>query len=198
MTMTATSRGNYLGAKITLGITATLTFGYLVSTALASVADGISVPSSVGSTGPEVSSPVVQGATGEYTSDVVWHIADPAWWEVLLALVPSLIGTAVVLFAAVHLWRLIQAAQSGSAFSERAYRRVRDVGIVILTWGMLAPVVTLLTTMLVTWGRMEQPETTLTVRLGQFWPVLVGGLMLVLADVFRQGEALRADTEGLI
>lgn len=137
------------------------------------------------------------GAVARYSDALVWSVVDPGTGQRLLTLLPGLLGTALVAAGAVVLWRLVATTERGEPFDRRAVGRLQVLGVLVLAFGLVEAVAGPLVALVVLWGE-QVGSVAFRVDLAAAFPLLVGLLVLVLAEGFRVGLRLRDDVEGLV
>ncbi|WP_019980207.1 MULTISPECIES: DUF2975 domain-containing protein [unclassified Streptomyces] len=133
--------------------------------------------------------------TGTHRADLV--LAHPGFGERLLLALPGLVGSVLLLLALFLLLRIAGTLRDGDVFVPENARRLSVIGLAALVQAVLSPLLPALTTQLLVRGTPLADEIPFTVTFtGEY--LLLGFLVLALAEVFRRGTKLRADTEGLV
>lgn len=123
--------------------------------------------------------------------------ADPNLTERMLLALPRISGALLLLLAIELLRRIARTLRAGDVFVPDNARRLTVIAVIVLALGILGPLVQALTTDLLVAGTPARDAVPFEVTFA-FGPVLLGLLIAALAEVFRRGTALRADTEGLV
>ncbi len=92
--------------------------------------------------------------------------------------------------------RIVRSVAAGDPFVEENVRRLRIIGWLVALSPLLLVIAQISRSELVARsaaGSLALPHITIA-----FVPILIGGLLLVLAQVFAEGVRLRQDTEGLV
>jgi hypothetical protein len=140
----------------------------------------------------------LRGATAQLDGSVVWSVPDPSGLQRLLAMVPGLEVTVLVVLGAVCLWRLLTRIRGGDPFGRGALTSVRALAVLVLAYGVLVKTTRVLLDFLITAPVKAEPSAYFRVEAGDFVAVVLGLLLLALAECFRQGARLRDDVEGLV
>jgi hypothetical protein len=196
---TSFSRGDYLATKVLLVVTAVLVSALALLPGLLGWLRGrpleVSGQDPAGAAGPEVVG--MPGVVGRRTGEVVWSVLDPSVGQRLVALLPAVLTAVVVVGAAVVLWRLVVTTQQGQPFDARAVRQLRVLGVLVLGYAVVATFAGPFVLLAVLWS-VPAPLVSFTLDLSGLFPLVVGLLLLVLAEGFRVGDRLRADADGLV
>jgi hypothetical protein len=112
---------------------------------------------------------------------------------VRLQVLPLAILALVVL---VLMRRIVRSVAAGDPFVEENVRRLRIIGWLVALSPLLLVIAQVARSELV--SRSAAGDLALSHITIAFVPILIGGLLLVLAQVFAEGLRLREDTEGLI
>jgi hypothetical protein len=117
--------------------------------------------------------------------------------EQALARAPQLLAGVGVALAAWLLVPVLGSISGGRPFRQGSGARVAGVALVVLVAGWLGPMLAGLATLqVVARLGLEEPVTWgMTFSLA---PLLVAGLVLVVAEAFRRGEQISRDVEGLV
>ncbi|MGW5104888.1 DUF2975 domain-containing protein [Streptomyces sp. NPDC004100] len=121
----------------------------------------------------------------------------PDFGQRLLLALPEITGSLLLLFVLVLLLRMARTLRSGDVFVPKNARRLSAIGLTVLVQSVLSPLLPALTTALLVRGTDMADRVPFAVTLSGKY-VLLALLVLALAEVFRQGTKLRADTEGLV
>jgi len=133
----------------------------------------------------------------ELGSEMALYVLQPPWRGRLAYAGPVLFTQALALTVLVLLWRIVGTVASGEVFVRENARRMLAIGVIVAVGGSLAQVLRYLG-----WVDMiEHSAAAGVVRAAwsfSFLPLLAGAVILLLAEVFRQGVRIRADVEGLV
>ncbi|WP_152360368.1 DUF2975 domain-containing protein [Microlunatus speluncae] len=142
---------------------------------------------------------VVDGATVSYLGQVRWEITGATAGQWLLAMVPDLLDLIAVAAAAIMLWQLLGQLRGGEPFSARAVRAVRGLSLVLAGWLVLRPFVVALADAGIT-TPLRRTGLEFVLRLEPLWLAGFAGVigLIAVAEAFRVGAKLRADTVGLV
>ena len=123
-----------------------------------------------------------------------WEFTDPTWTQRLGAMLPG------VLVAVVTLWRFTLLVQRGRAFSAGAHRLLVQLGIALIFLTVAFLVGEVLANMLIYTGLPARGMgfAMLTINAGDFVPLGVALVVLIVAYAWRQGEQLAEDAETTI
>jgi len=115
-----------------------------------------------------------------------WEFTDPTWTQRLGAMLPGVLVAVVTLWLCVTIWRFTLLVQRGRAFSAGAHRLLVQLGIVA--------------NMLIYTGLPARGMgfAMLTINAGDFVPLGVALVVLIVAYAWRQGEQLAEDAETTI
>ncbi len=192
-------RSDYLGTQVLLLLCA---LGYPVVTLgpwLLAWAGGR--PLAVRGLAPGGAGPVVGDPSGAVvdrcTHAVVRTIAHPSVDQWLVALLPAVLTSVLLVAGVVVVRRLVLTTQHGEPFDRRAVRWLRVLGLLVLGFALVSAFGDAVT-MLAVLGAADPPSIAFEVDTAALLPFLVGLLVLVLAEGFRVGLALRDDVEGLV
>jgi hypothetical protein len=192
------SRGDFIATRVAM-VTAAALYPLLVLTPkLISWATGgplVYVGRSAAA-GPPLDEPT-PGVEGRYSDEVVWRIADASAGQWIASLMPALLTTILLGGGCLLLWRLVVATQHEEPFTATAVRRVRAVGFLVLTYGVVRPFMEPLTTLAIFWSESE-PSIAFALDFSLVFPIAVGFLILVVAECFRIGTQIRHDVDGLV
>ena len=113
-----------------------------------------------------------------------WEFTDPTWTQRLGAMLPGVLVAVVTLWLCVTIWRFTLLVQRGRAFSAGAHRLLVQLGIaLIFLTGLPA---------------RGMGFAMLTINAGDFVPLGVALVVLIVAYAWRQGEQLAEDAETTI
>lgn len=131
-----------------------------------------------------------------------WHSLSLYFWgptfrDRLAYAGPVLFAEALALTVLVLLWRIVRTLALGEVFVRDNARRMVAIGLVVAAGGSLAQLLRALG-----WADMVAHSAAAgVVRVAwsfSFLPLLAGAVILLLAEVFRQGVGMRADVDGLV
>lgn len=151
-----------------------------------------------GNDGLHVQDADVRPLSAELTGTV--ELATTGGWSPLVAvsIARDAVGLAVVSAVLILLWRLLANAAGGNVFSDRAVRRVRGIGWLLIGGSVVEATLGLLSivaqhgysTVQFGYGTFLNPEADSSFNLTQ---LVLGGLVLLLAEVFRHGAVIEAE-----
>lgn len=163
-------------------------------------ADLITFARSAADNGP-ASTPagVASNVTAFWAPEKVWTIADPTYGQQLLVALPPIVSALFVMLGALILLDLVAALRTDQAFTVRSVKRVRQLGILLMAAGVLLPFIKAGTEMsLSSVVGDDAPGMLFTFDLAELTPLLVGMLLIGLAEVFGKGVRLSEDVDGLV
>lgn len=137
-----------------------------------------------------------RGADLDWDGTVAVHLADPATSVRVTSMLAAVALSALVVIAVVVALRALGAAQSGRPFQARVQRGLRILALLALVGAIVLP----------TLGGMADAEVIRAATTEQVSPsmsisfvwIAVALLLMLLAEVFRQGEAMADDVDGLV
>lgn len=140
------------------------------------------------------------GASLTWDGVIQVEVADPSAGLRLVNLIPGLLLSVAVIVVAAILYRLVVAAKAGRPFVPAAVRDLRIVAVVIFAASVLIPVAgayagSLLHTAAVANDVVFSVSASFGLNLA--W-IGLAMLVFVLAEVFRIGQRLADDVEGLV
>ena len=129
-----------------------------------------------------------------------WEFTDPTWTQRLGAMLPGVLVAVVTLWLCVTIWRFTVLVQRGRAFSAGAHRLLVQLGIALIFLTAAFLVGEVLANMLIYTGLPARGMgfAMLTINAGDFVPLGVALVVLVVAYAWRQGEQLAEDVETTI
>ena len=129
-----------------------------------------------------------------------WEFTDPTWMQRLGAMLPGVLVAVVTLWLCVTIWRFTLLVQRGRAFSAGAHRLLVQLGIALIFLTAAFLVGEVLANMLIYTGLPARGMgfAMLTINAGDFVPLGVALVVLVVAYAWRQGEQLAEDVETTI
>lgn len=139
------------------------------------------------------------GVSGVYTGEASFVIANPSPAQWSASLIPSGLLAVITVGCLWLMIRLILDLRT-QRFTRAARARGRALGLVLFCYGLLAPLVSFVSTAVVTTS-MRQGTFDVRVRMDVVhgWPIVVGlGLGLFVELVWRRGRFLEAEAEGLV
>ncbi|MEU3456684.1 DUF2975 domain-containing protein [Micromonospora sp. NPDC006766] len=138
--------------------------------------------------------PPVELAPGSSMELTFWG---PTWDDRLGFAVPQLAAQALILLVLWLLWRIVRTVPTAEVFTAANARRMGGIGVAVAVGGTV-----------VQWlgyalhdGIVGRSAAAGLVDLPfsfSFLPPVIGSVVLLLAEVFRQGVRLRADVDGLV
>lgn len=142
---------------------------------------------------------VVDGVIVNYEGNVRWEIPDATPGQWLLALLPDLVDLIGIAAAAAMLWLLLGQLRGGEPFSTVAVRAVRALALVLAGWLVLRPFVAALADIGIT-TPLRRTGLNFVFRIDSLWLAAFAGVigLIAVAEIFRRGAKLRADTVGLV
>jgi hypothetical protein len=117
-------------------------------------------------------------------------------WEQLLVRLQMLPIVLLALAVLVLMRRIVRSVVAGDPFVEENVRRLRIIGWLVALSPILLVLAQLARSDLI--SRSSVGDLALSQITIALVPILIGGLLLVLAEVFAAGVELRQDTEGLV
>ena len=117
-------------------------------------------------------------------------------WEHLLVRLQVLPVVLLALAVLVLMRRIVRSVVAGDPFVEENVRRLRIIGWLVALSPILLVLAQIARSELV--SRSTVADLVLSHITIALVPILIGGLLLVLAEVFAEGIRLRKDTEGLV
>lgn len=142
--------------------------------------------------------PVGVGAIAGRWAWTTWPQPAYLW---VLALLPEVLTLTCLCLGLWSGWRLVDTVCAGDAFDRRAARWARTLAFCVLAYGTVVPVAaTSVVVHVVTSQAVLHPEYIgpISYRADGLWWIPLGLLLLVLAEVWRQGAVLRRDVDGLV
>lgn len=129
-----------------------------------------------------------------------WEFTDPTWTQRLGAMLPGVLVAVVTFWLCVTIWRFTLLVQRGRAFSAGAHRLLVQLGIALIFLTAAFLVGEVLANMLIYTGLPARGMgfAMLTINAGDFVPLGVALVVLVVAYAWRQGEKLAEDVETTI
>ncbi|MBB1245340.1 DUF2975 domain-containing protein, partial [Streptomyces durbertensis] len=139
------------------------------------------------------SGPVTLGGTRQ--AEVAF--AEPDLPQRMLLALPEVAGSLLLALVLFLLLRIAGTLRAGDVFVPRNARRLLAIAVATVAIGLLGPLVEAITTQLLV-ADTAVAEAVPFVYTVSTAPLLLGVLIAALAEAFRQGTRLRADTEGLV
>lgn len=191
------SRGDYVAARVVLVVfTAALVVGCLIALW---PAEAVHFRGAVVEEGPAYTAPgIIPTATARFGSDLEWTLLDPSIGQRVLVALPVVLILVAGLGIAWCLWQLIGAIQGGEPFTRASLRHARTLAVIVLGAAVVWPVLTALVQFILVTQVQASPSVLFTMQAQDFLPLLVGGLLVVLTEVFAKGLVLREDVDGLV
>lgn len=150
---------------------------------------------------PPVNDPqLAAGVSGVYTGQAIFTIEHPTTAQWLTQLLVPTITLATAIVCVTMVARLVRHARRDDPFNPRAHLAVRVLGLVLLCYGLFAPLVGFLMTAVITTGiRGGELNMAFQFEAASAWPVLVGLVVAAVGEsVFDRGRKLTEDVEGLV
>lgn len=119
------------------------------------------------------------------------------WWQNLAFTLPPLALAALALGVIWSLWQIVRTLRTGEVFTRANVRRVMLVGVLVGAGSMLLQVGQYLAQQ----GVLAASAAAGIVEVAPSFnllPLWLGAVVLLLAEVFRQGVRLRTEVEGLV
>lgn len=129
---------------------------------------------------------------------LLWTISDPSVGQRILVALPQVFAALCVLAAALLVYSLAGHLARDAAFTRPALHRLRALALVLVFGGILWPFLMMGATFALVAGLQDDPSVLFTFSLTDFAPLLVGMLLLAVAEAFRRGIGLAEDVEGLV
>ncbi|MFI9627399.1 DUF2975 domain-containing protein [Streptomyces sp. NPDC052042] len=123
--------------------------------------------------------------------------AHPAFGERLLLALPDIAGGVLLIVILGLLFRMARSLRGGEEFTARNVRRLHAVAATVFLMSLLVPLLEAVTTSLLLRGTDSDGLAPFSVTYS-FSYLLLALLIAAVAEVFRRGTRLRADTEGLV
>lgn len=193
-------RSDWIGTQVLLALVLAACLGAYLLPAVASWLSGdpLVVESQVPQTAPVPDLQPLGGASVAYDGHVRWTLPGATTGQWLLSLLPVVLTSGLVVAGTVLVWRLARRVRRQDPFGPAALRAVRGLALLVLAYGLLIPVIRLAVTFVVLAPVQARPELSVTVLPWQAAPLVIGWLLLVLAEAYRHGERLRDDVTGLV
>ena len=154
--------------------------------------------SAPGNSGVHVQDADVQPISATLTGTV--ELATTGGWSPLVAILVArnAVGLAVVSAVLMLIWRLLANAAAGDFFSVRAVRYVRGIGWLLIVGCVLEAILGLLATAAQHGYSIQQFGTGAHLALRadggfDFLQLALGGLVLLLAELFRRGAIIETE-----
>ena len=138
--------------------------------------------------------PPVELASGSPMHLTFWGLR---WWEDLAFWMPPLAFGALALGVIWSLWQIVRTLPTGDVFTAPNVRRVMLIGVLV---GVGSPALQL-TVHLAQRAVLAHSAAAGIVKVAPSFnllPLWLGAVVLLLAEVFRQGVRMRAEVEGLV
>ncbi|WP_431782380.1 DUF2975 domain-containing protein [Streptomyces chumphonensis] len=124
-------------------------------------------------------------------------ITDPDLGQRLLLALPEIAGGLVLALVLVLLLRMARGLRDGDVFAPENARRLIVIAVTVVVAGAFGPLLEAGTTALLLRGTPAADLVPFSYEFS-FAYLLLAFLVAALAEVFRRGAGLRADTEGLV
>jgi len=124
-------------------------------------------------------------------------VFSPSWDQRLGLVGGRLVGGLTALGVLALLWRISRSLRRGEVFTRQNARRLSAVALIVGIGGTAAQLLTAFGTVRVLDAELVRGSVTPVFELS-FLPLFAALGVGVLAEVFRQGTALREDVEGLV
>ena len=132
---------------------------------------------------------------GTDLADLVF--AHPAVGQRLLLALPEIVDGLLLTVILGLLFRMARSLRHGEEFTARNIGRLRAVAVTVFLMGLVTPLVEAVTTSLLLRGTGAEDQVPFSYTFS-FQYLLFALLIAAVAEVFRRGVRLRADTEGLV
>lgn len=140
------------------------------------------------------------GVAARYSGELQWVREDAPTWQWLLFLAPEIVTSLALGLGCVLVWQLVNRTAAGDAFGGRSVTLVRVLGVTVFGYGVVVPILRGFVQLVLTGEALDgrgQPGSALFGAV-MFWPIPIGLLLIVMAEVWRQGAKLRHDVAGLV
>ncbi len=124
-------------------------------------------------------------------------IASPDFQQRLLLALPEIVGSLLLMLILGLLFRMARRLREGDVFVPENVRRLSVIALAVLAIGVFGPLVQAGTTAMLVRGTSVADMVPFSYTIS-FACLLLAFLIAALAEVFRRGARLRADTEGLV
>jgi hypothetical protein len=124
-------------------------------------------------------------------------VFSPSWDQRLGLVGGRLVGGLTALGVLALLWKITRSLRRGEVFARQNARRLSAIALIVGVGGMAAQLLTAFGTVRVLDAEFVRGSVTPVFGLS-FLPLFAALGVGVLAEVFRQGAALREDVEGLV
>lgn len=150
-------------------------------------------------TGPQAPGLGGAGTSVRFDDTVIWTIQHAGAGPWLASLIPGVITWALLVAGCVVGLRLIGSTVAGEPFEAAGVRRVRALALLVIGYGVLVPTSKLFADLGVLWSVDQTASLALVVDVAAIAvPLVIGALILVIAESFAIGRRLAEDVEGLI
>ncbi len=124
-------------------------------------------------------------------------VFSPSWDQRLGLVGGRLVGGLTALGVLALLWKITRSLRRGEVFARQNARRLSAIALTVGVGGTVAQLLTAFGTVRVVDAEFVRGSVTPVFELS-YLPLLGALGVAVLAEVFRQGAALREDVEGLV
>ncbi|HEX7744256.1 MAG TPA: DUF2975 domain-containing protein [Micromonosporaceae bacterium] len=121
----------------------------------------------------------------------------PTWRDRLGFAGPELAAQAIILMVLWLLWRIVRTVPTADVFTPANARRIAGIGLAVAVGGSAVQLLGYAAHKDIV-ARSAAAGILDTAFSFSFLPLVIGAIVLLLAEVFRQGVQLRADVDGLV
>ncbi|WP_335934823.1 DUF2975 domain-containing protein [Streptomyces sp. PTD5-9] len=121
----------------------------------------------------------------------------PAFGQRLLLALPEIVDGVLLIVVLGLLFRMARSLREGEEFTARNIGRLRAIAVTVFLMGVLTPPLEAVTTSSLLRGTGAEDQVPFSFTFS-FHYLLLALLIAAVAEVFRRGVRLRADTEGLV
>ncbi|MEV0154023.1 DUF2975 domain-containing protein [Micromonospora sp. NPDC050686] len=131
------------------------------------------------------------------TPSMVLSILEPSWLDRLSLAGPELAAQALILAVLWLLRRIVRTVPAAEVFADANARRIVLIGLLVAVGGSAVQLLGYAADRAVV-ARSAAAGVVDAAFSFSFVPLAIGAIVLLLAEVFRQGVRLRADVDGLV
>ncbi|MFX0592509.1 DUF2975 domain-containing protein [Melissospora conviva] len=132
-----------------------------------------------------------------FTPTMKLSILEPTWTDRVGFVGPALAAQALFLLVLWLLWRIVGTVPTGEVFTSANARRIVGIGLVVAVGGSAVQLLGFAAHKAII-ARSAAAGIVDVAFTFSFMPLAIGAIVLLLAEVFRQGVGLRADVAGLV
>lgn len=149
--------------------------------------------------GPEFNgADAAAGVDVRYSGDLIWQRSDAGAQHWLVALLPDVITASICAGIGLLVFQLLQRIHKGRPFLGAGVRNVRTIGILMLSYGVLMPVITTGVDTFLTFSAQTRPSYGGYIGGQYFIMAAAGAVVLVLSEAWRHGQRMDDDLKGLV